>query len=55
MLKSILDCTQTACYIDPGTGSLIIQVLIAFFLGGLFTLRVYWKKFKAFFTRKKDE
>lgn len=46
-------------YIDPGTGSLIIQVLIAGFFAGLFALKVYWRKVNAFFknvfsgTRKK--
>ena len=35
-------------YIDPGTGSLIIQVLIASFVGALFLLKVYWRKVKAF-------
>jgi len=34
-------------YIDPGTGSLIIQVLIAGFVGGLFLVKVYWGKIKA--------
>ena len=41
-------------YLDPGTGSLIIQVLIASFLGGLFLLKVYWKKVKAWFKRIKS-
>lgn len=36
-------------YIDPGTGSLVIQVLIASFIGGLFLLKVFWGKVKAFF------
>ncbi len=36
-------------YIDPGTGSLIIQVLIAGFLGSLFLLKIFWSKVKAFF------
>ena len=35
-------------YIDPGTGSLIIQVLIASFVGALFVIKIYWKKVKAF-------
>jgi len=35
-------------YIDPGTGSLIIQVLIASFLGALFLLKVFWGKVKVF-------
>ena len=36
-------------YIDPGTGSVIIQVLIASFVGGLFLMKVFWGKVKAFF------
>jgi len=36
-------------YIDAGTGSLIIQVLIAGAVGGFFLLKVFWKKVKAFF------
>ena len=35
-------------YIDPGTGSLIIQILIASFVGGLFLIKVFWGKIKAF-------
>ena len=33
-------------YIDPGTGSFIIQILIAGFLGGLYAVKFYWKKIK---------
>lgn len=36
-------------YIDAGTGSLIIQVLIAGAVGGFFLLKVFWGKVKAFF------
>jgi len=36
-------------YIDPGTGSLIIQLLIASFVGALFLIKIYWGKVKAFF------
>ena len=35
-------------YIDLGTGSLVIQVVIAGFLGILFLLKVYWRRAKAF-------
>lgn len=37
-------------YIDPGTGSYIIQLMIAGLLGVAFTLKVYWKKVKAYFS-----
>ena len=41
-------CTPTVLnYIDPGTGSLVIQILIASLVGGLFMLKVYWRKVKA--------
>ncbi|OFY26523.1 MAG: hypothetical protein A2275_10880 [Bacteroidetes bacterium RIFOXYA12_FULL_35_11] len=33
-------------YLDPGTGSYIMQLLIAFVLGGLFAIKLYWKKVK---------
>lgn len=33
-------------YIDPGTGSLILQVAIATIMGALFTIKLYWYKFK---------
>ncbi len=39
-------------YLDPGTGSLIIQAIIAFFCGVAFTVKLYWRRFKAFFSGK---
>jgi hypothetical protein len=35
-------------YLDPGTGSLIIQVIVAAFLGAAFAVKVYWRNIKAF-------
>ena len=36
-------------YIDAGTATLIIQFLIAGLVGGLFLIKVFWKKVKGFF------
>ena len=36
-------------YLDPGTGSLLLQVLIAGLLGVLFTVKMYWRKCKDYF------
>ncbi len=36
-------------YLDPGTGSQVFQILIAVFVGAGFTLKVYWRRIKAFF------
>ena len=40
-------------YIGPGTGSLIIQVAIASAVGGLFVLKVYWRRITSLFKRGK--
>lgn len=42
-------------YIGPGTGSLIIQVVIASSVGLLATVGIYWRKIKLLFSRKKRE
>ena len=36
-------------YIDAGTGSLIIQFLIAGAVGGIVLVRGFWRRIKAFF------
>ena len=35
-------------YIDPGTGSIIIQVLIASFVGIAYTAKIFWKQITGF-------
>jgi hypothetical protein len=35
-------------YIDPGTGSYVIQLLIAAFVAISFGIKIFWKKIKAF-------
>ena len=42
-------------YLDPGSGSFILQLLVAGILGGLVALRMYWGKIRARFTRKPQE
>lgn len=38
-------------YIDPGTGSFIIQMIIAGAMGALFTVKMYWKKISSYMKR----
>ncbi len=38
-------------YLDPGSGSFIIQLLIAGLVGAGFLVKVYWKKIKGLFSR----
>jgi len=44
--------TIPSAYLDPGTGSYIIQLLVAGLMGILFLVKVYWRKIKGFFTKK---
>ncbi|NIM19419.1 MAG: hypothetical protein GTO51_03455 [Candidatus Latescibacteria bacterium] len=36
-------------YLDPGTGSYILQLLLAGLLGAAFALKIFWVKIKTFF------
>jgi hypothetical protein len=45
-------------YLDPGTGSFILQLILASFFGALFVAKIFGKKLKLFFYRlvgKKDQ
>ena len=42
------------CYLDPGTGSIILQALIAVVAGAAMALRLYWHRLRIFFSRKKS-
>jgi len=36
-------------YLDPGTGSYIIQVTLGFLAAALYVLRIYWERLVCFF------
>jgi hypothetical protein len=38
-------------YIDPGTGSYIVQIVIAAFVAVSFMVKIYWLKIKGFIGR----
>jgi hypothetical protein len=46
-------------YLDPGSGSFILQILIATLVGGLFILKTFWQRvqtfFRSLFSRNKDD
>ena len=45
---------EAFAYIDPGTGSLLIQWLFGAAIAGFAVLNVYWDRAKGFFSRKAD-
>lgn len=42
-------------YVDPGSGSYLVQVIIAAILGALFYFKTIWWRIKAFFTKSKPQ
>ena len=36
-------------YLDPGTGSYIVQVIIALVVGAAFSIKMFWKRIVSFF------
>jgi len=48
IVVQIIFLQNAFAYLDPGTGSYIFQVLVAAFIGGLFTIKIYWRKIKDF-------
>ena len=43
--------TGVLAYLDPGSGSYLLQLLVAAALGGLLLLRLYWQKVRSFVRR----
>jgi hypothetical protein len=42
-------------YLDPGTGSMALQLLIGGVVAVLATVKVYWARLRSFSTRKRTE
>tara|TARA_B100001093_G_scaffold380998_1_gene366495 strand:- start:380 stop:601 length:222 start_codon:yes stop_codon:yes gene_type:complete len=46
-------------YLDPGTGSIILQAILGFIAAAVASISIYWIKFKMFikkiFNKKKDQ
>lgn len=39
---------EAHAYIDPGTGTYIMQLIVAFIIGGVFFIKTYWRKIQTF-------
>ena len=43
---------EAHAYLDPGTGSMFLQLLIGSIAAGLIMIRVYWERVKSFFSSR---
>ena len=55
-----LTCGKSLAYLDPGTGSIILQAIIALLAAATTMVNGFWKKIKTiyskvFFPKKKDK
>lgn len=48
-LLQIALTAQASAYIDPGSGSFFVQMLLAGILGAGMAIKAYWHRIKAFF------
>ena len=48
----ILTTTNANAYIDPGSGSIILQAIIGVIAAGGLTIKIYWNKLKDLFRKK---
>jgi hypothetical protein len=47
--------TTMLLYIDPGSGSYVVQLIIAGILGAAFYVKMFWHKIKSFFGGNKPK
>ena len=61
VIAALADSLQprALAYLDPGSGSFILQLILAALLGGAFVVRSYWKRItrfiKGLFSRNTDK
>ena len=56
LIYLISTASKAHAYLDPGTGSIILQAILGFIAAAAATISVYWDKFKSFISGifKKD-
>lgn len=51
-LATLLYAFPALAYLDPGTGSIVLQGIIAVIAAGAVALKVYWRRLRSVFGRK---
>ena len=45
----MMEWSPLIAYLDPGTGSMIVQVIVGLAVGALYAIKSYWYKILSFF------
>jgi hypothetical protein len=51
IVMCLMPLRQAHAYVDPGSGSYILQLLVAAFFGALFAVRVFWVRIRGLWNR----
>ncbi|MEZ4218763.1 MAG: hypothetical protein R3E88_19990 [Myxococcota bacterium] len=55
LVAALLVASPAAAYIDPGTGSMLVQALVAGVAGAALATKTYWRRIRAFFGGAPDD
>tara|TARA_B100000678_G_C17919587_1_gene386767 strand:+ start:150 stop:350 length:201 start_codon:yes stop_codon:yes gene_type:complete len=47
-----LSISNAYAYLDPGTGSVVLQAIVGILVGAGITLKIYWQRIKMKFFKK---
>ena len=50
-LLSMIFTRDAYAYLDPGSGSYILQMIVAGLLGASLAIKIYWRRIRAYFSR----
>jgi hypothetical protein len=53
-LTTFLYCVPSYAYLDPGTGSILLQGLLGGIAAGFVVIKIYFHRFLRFFGLRKD-
>ena len=51
IITLIIFPTKAFAYLDPGTGSIILQAILGFIAASITTISIYWTKFKSLISK----
>ncbi len=54
-LFGLFPVASAQAYLDPGSGTMILQVVIGAIAGGMVAIKVYWERLRGFFSAKGGE
>ena len=55
LLFAVLFSSPAHAYLDPGTGSIILQAIVGTIAGGLVLIKLYWYRIKSLFKKQIPE